>query len=78
MGFALSTFNPLKLKSGEKYKQEFYFLRLFVNRALTYRAEGLIIDQGEKAIKFHIVSGHICLIEIGWPNTRKSDQADRR
>jgi hypothetical protein len=60
MGFALSTFiNPQKLKSGEKYRQEFYILRLFVIRALTYKVEGLIIYLDEKGINFHIVSGHI-------------------
>ena len=34
--------------------------KLFVNRALTYKAEGIIIYFDEKAINFHIVSGHIC------------------
>jgi hypothetical protein len=51
--------NPQKLKSGGKYRQEFYILRLFVIRALTYKVEGLIIYLDEKGINFHIVSGHI-------------------
>jgi hypothetical protein len=47
------------MKVHDKYNQEFYTMRLFFNKALTYKAAGLIIDYYEKAINFHIVSGHV-------------------